>query len=121
MLRLLNESDDFARPLAGAGSRQTDGRAGREHRAQWVARGEARSRRGSIDRPIWPIQSLAHRNLMRGIDGLGRFDREARRSRHATSFARGDMARKQWRLVRFEHVESRPRSRVDLYEPDGVG
>ena len=31
------------------------------------------------------------------------------------------MARKQRDFVRFEHVQRRPRPRVDLYEPDSVG
>ena len=31
------------------------------------------------------------------------------------------MTRKQWGLVRFEHVQRRSRPRVDLYEPDRVG
>ena len=30
------------------------------------------------------------------------------------------MTRKQWRLGRLEHIQRRPRPRVDLYEPDRV-
>ena len=52
-------------------------------------------------------RSGAH-NVARGVNDFGRFERQARRRRRQTSFARGDMTRKQWSLVRFEHVQRRP-------------
>ena len=67
------------------------------------------------------FRPLRNHNVARGVNDFGRFEREARRSRRQTSFARGDMTRKQWGLVRFEHVQRRPGPRVDLYEPDRVG
>src|ERR1700722_4900094 len=121
MVGLWSESDDFPRLLAGAGSRQIEGHARGEHSAERLADDDPRSRRRSIDGPIRPIPSPANDNVARGVDDFGRFEREARRSARQTSFARGDMTRKQWGLVRFEHVQCRPRARIDLYEPDGLG
>src|SRR5271168_122395 len=121
MVRLLNESDDLPRPLAGAGSRQTDGRARAKHRAHGITGCDLCPRRRSVNRPIRPIPSPANDNIVRGVDDFSRLESETRRSWRQTSFARGDMARKQRDFIRFEHVQRRPRPRVDLYEPDSVG
>src|ERR1700722_1342967 len=121
MVRLLNESDDFPRPLASAGSRQIDGRAGGEYGAHGIVGGYVRSGRRSIHRPIRPIPPLRHHDVARGVDDFGRFDPQAWRSRRQTSFARGDVMRKQLGLFRFEHVQRRSGPWVDLYEPDRIG
>src|SRR3984957_20722409 len=121
MVRLLNESDDSPRPLAGAGSRQIDGRARGEYGAYGIASGYALSGWRPIPRPIRPIPPLGRHNVARGVDDFGRFDRQAWINRRQMSFACGDMTRKQQDFVRFEHIQRRPRSRVDFYEPDRVG
>src|SRR5580692_6202194 len=121
MVRLLNESDDFPRSLAGAGSRQIDGRARAKHRAHGITSCDLRPRRRSVNRPIGPIPSPANDNIVRGVDDFSRLESETRRSWRQTSFARRDMARKQRDFARFEHVQRCPRPRVDLYEPDRVG
>src|ERR1700722_11332297 len=121
MVRLLNESDDSPRPLAGAGSRQIDGRARGEYGAYGIASGYARSGWRSIHRPIRPIPPLGRHDVARGVDDFGRFDRQAWRSRRQTAFARGDVMRKQGGLVRFEHVQRRSGPWIDLYEPDRIG
>src|ERR1700683_4305705 len=121
MVRLLNESDDFPRPLTGADSHQIDTRARAKYRAQRITGGDARSGWRSIDSPIRPIPPPSNDNIVRGVHDLGGFEREARRGVSKMSFARGDMTRKQCSPVRFEHVQRRPRPRVDLYEPDSVG
>ena len=97
-----------ARSLAQARAKSTVAPE-REHRAQRVASGEC-AFPAAIDRPPNPANSVSSRidNLVRGVDDFGRFEREARRSRRQTSFARGDMTRKQRSLVRFEHVQRRP-------------
>ena len=120
MVLLLHESNDRPRPFAGALSRQIDGSSGAKRRAQRIAIGDARSRRRSIERPIRPIPTYPHHNVVRGVNNFRRIESDRSPARREYSIACGDVAREQWSFVRFEHVQRRSWPRVDLQKPDRI-